>query len=51
MSRATATGIMNVFHPIPADLADEMTGAMMSATTAGRMPLKMLDNEIGRAHV
>lgn len=43
MSRATATGIATVFHPILAARADDITGATMSATTAGRIPMNMLD--------
>ena len=38
---ATAIGIQTVFQVIRADLAVVMTGAMMSATTAGRIPRKI----------
>lgn len=42
MSRATAAGIHRVFQLIPAVRADVITGAIIRATTAGRIPLKIL---------
>ena len=41
MSKATATGMSTVLRLMPADLAVVITGAIISATTAGRMPLKI----------
>ncbi len=32
-----------VFHPIPADFADDITGATIKATTAGRIPLNIAE--------
>ena len=42
MSNATATGIIIVFFPILAARAVVITGAMIKATTAGRMPMNIL---------
>ena len=39
--RATMNGIHTVFHFRLADFADVITGAMIRATTAGRIPMKM----------
>lgn len=39
--KAVRHGIQAVRHPILAALADVNTGAMMSATTAGRMPMNI----------
>ena len=44
ISKATTTGIHAVDHPILAALAEVMTGAIISATTAGRIPLKIAVN-------
>ena len=38
---ATRRGIQTVFHPIFAALAEVSTGAMIRATTAGRIPIKI----------
>lgn len=43
MSSATASGIQTVFHVSPAERADVMTGAMIRATTAGRIPMNIAD--------
>ena len=42
INRATTMGIAMVFQLILAARADEMTGAIIRATTAGRMPRKIL---------
>ena len=42
MSNATAIGIATVLYPILALFAVESTGAIIKATTAGRIPLKIL---------
>ena len=42
MSSATAMGMMTVRQVMPAARAVVITGATIRATTAGRMPLKML---------
>ena len=42
MAKATTIGIQTVFQPILADWADDNTGAIIKATTAGRIPLKIL---------
>ena len=44
MRSATAMGIIMVLALMPADLAVVITGVMIRATTAGRMPLKILLN-------
>ena len=44
ISKATDTGIATVFHPILADRAEDITGATIKATTAGRIPINILDN-------
>lgn len=41
MSREIAIGIQAFFHDIFADFAVVNTGDRISATTAGRIPLKM----------
>ena len=41
ISKATPAGITTVFQVIPADLADDNTGAIIRATTAGLIPLKI----------
>ena len=43
MSNATAMGMATVFQVMPAERAVVMTGATISATTAGRIPLKIRD--------
>ncbi len=43
MSNATDMGMAAVFHPMLAALADDMTGATINATTAGRIPIKMFE--------
>ena len=42
-STATAIGIHTVFHVILAARAEDSTGAIISATTQGRMPMNILD--------
>ena len=44
MSNATDMGMAAVFHPMLAALADDMTGAIINATTAGRIPIKMFES-------
>ena len=41
MASATTTGIHSVRHDSPAARAEVMTGVTISATTTGRMPLKI----------
>ena len=44
MNKATAAGIHAVFQPMPAERAVVNTGAIISATTTGLMPLKMAES-------
>ena len=43
MATATNTGIHNVRHVMPEAFAELMTGATISATTTGRMPLNIAE--------